>query len=148
MCKLFSGRDNIKHGNLNQTERKTTFELDLSKNKLLLRFSKLSQLLHLQIDKPSQWFEQISRISIVGHSIGEQDYSYFFSILDRNIDFISIHCLWYEYNEGANNKESMKEALFEMLTSYEKYSNKRILHKMIFESRIKFKEVFIPKLFE
>ncbi len=138
----------IKGGLLHDTERKTTFEINLNKNKQLLRFSKISQLLNLQVDKESSQFNKISILTIVGHSIGEQDYSYYFSILDRNVDHIMIICLWYEYNEGGNNnKESLKDALFEMLTNYEKFSNKRVLHKMIFEGRIKFKEVFIPKLF-
>jgi len=137
---------NIKGGALEKDERKTTFELSLTKNKPLLKFSKISQLLHLQVDKTAHPLNKITQLSIVGHSIGEQDYSYYFSILDRNVDYIQINCLWYEFNEGGNNKEFMKEALFEMLTGYEKYSNQRILHKMIFEGRIKFKEVCIPKI--
>ena len=137
---------NIKGGALEKDERKTTFELGLTKNKQLLQFSKISQLLHLQVDKISHPLNKISQLSIVGHSIGEQDYSYYFSILDRNVDNIEIICLWYEFIDGGSNKEFMKIALFEMLTAYERYANQRILHKMIFESRIKFKEVFIPKI--
>lgn len=137
---------NIRGGEFQKDERKTGFELSLIKNKELLKFSKISQLLHLQVDKVSHPLTKITELSIVGHSIGEQDYSYYFSILDRNVDNIQLNCFWYEFNEGGNNKESMKDALFEMLTEYEKYSNQRILHKMIFEGRIKFKEVFIPKI--
>ena len=138
---------NIRGGEFQKDERKTTFEINLHKNKELLKFSKISQLLHLQVDKKSNPLGKTDTLSIIGHSIGEQDYSYYFSILDRNVDFLQINCLWYEYNEVGNNKESMKDALFEMLTSYEKYSNQRILHKMIFEGRIKFEEVFIPRIF-
>lgn len=137
---------NIKGGTLEKDERKTTFELGLTKSKQLLKFSKISQLLHLQVHKDSHPLNKITQLSIVGHSIGEQDYSYYFSILDRNVDHIQINCLWYGFNEGGNNKEFMKNALFEMLTGYERYSNQRILHKMIFEGRIKFKEVFIPQI--
>ncbi|MBK6381692.1 MAG: hypothetical protein IPF72_19345 [Chitinophagaceae bacterium] len=137
---------NIRGGEFQKHERKTAFELNLTKNKDLLKFSKISQLLHLQVDKISHTLNKITQLSIVGHSIGEQDYSYYFSILDRNVDHIQLNCLWYQFNEGGNNKESLKDALFEMLTEYEKYSNQRILHKMIFEGRIKFKEVFIPRI--
>ncbi len=137
---------NIKGGEFQKDERKTTFELSLNKNKELLKFSKISQLLHLQVDKISHPLNKITQLSIVGHSMGEQDYSYYFSILDRNVDNIQLNCFWYEFNEGGNNKESMKDALFEMLTEYEKYSNQRILHKMIFEGRIKFKKTFIPQI--
>ncbi|HRI24771.1 MAG TPA: AbiH family protein, partial [Ferruginibacter sp.] len=146
--KIVFGLDmNIKGGEFQTDERKTKFEISLHKNKQLLKFSKISQLLHLQVDKTSVPLNIISTLSIIGHGIGEQDYSYFFSILDRNADSIQINCFWYKFNEEGDNKESTKEALFEMLTSYEKYSNQRILHKMIFEGRIKFKEVFIPNIY-
>jgi Bacteriophage abortive infection AbiH len=137
---------NLKNSELNRDERKTVFEINLYKNKRLLKFSKLHQLLHLQVDKDKNKLGVVNSITIVGHSIGEQDYSYYFSILERNIDNIEIICLWYEFNEGGNNKESLKEDLLEMLFSFEKYSNKRILHKMIFEGRIKFRKTFIPQI--
>lgn len=145
--KIVFGFDvNLKNSDLHKEQRKTVFEINLSKNKSLLKFSKLHQLLHLQVDKEQNNIGKVGSMTIVGHSIGEQDYSYYFSILDRNIDNIEIICLWYEFNEGGDNNESLKEALLEMLFNYEKYSNQRILHKMIFEGRIKFRKIFIPQI--
>ena len=137
---------NVKDGELDMHERKTKFEIALSKNKKLLRFSKISQLLNLQIDKPSNTIGVITSLYIVGHSISEQDYGYYFSILDRSVDQIVIKCWWYKYNNGGDNKQATKESLFEMLNSYERYSNRKILHAMIFEGRIKFNEVYLPRL--
>ena len=143
---------NIKNGVFDKDERKSSFEIELSKNKSLSRFSKVSQLFELQIDKPPFINRGLIReLAIVGHSIGEQDYSYYFSLLDRKydgnecVDFISIVGLWYTFGD-KDNKEEMKESLFEMLTQYERYANKKVLHRMIFEGRIKFKEAFIPEL--
>lgn len=145
--KIVFGLDvNLRNSELHTDERKTTFEIKLSRSKSLLRFSKLHQLLHLQVDKGKNNLGKVFSLTIIGHSIGEQDYSYYFSILDRNIENIEIVCLWYKYNEVGNNKESSIESLFEMITSYERYCNQRIIHKMIFEGRIKFKEVYIPRI--
>ncbi len=138
----------IKNGLFKEPGIKTDFENKLHKNILLRNFLKISQLLQLQVEKEHNSFNTIGWLSIIGHSIGEQDYSYYFSILDRNVETIKITCYWYEFNEGGNNKDSLKNAVFEMLTAYERYSNKRVLHKMIFEARIKFKEIYIPRIIE
>ena len=143
---------NIKNGVFDKDERKTSFEIALSKNKSLNRFSKVNQLFELQVDKQPYINRGLIReLSIVGHSIGEQDYSYYFSLLDRKfesyycVDLVTIIGLWYTFGDN-NNKDEMKESLFEMLTHYERYANKKVLHRMIFEGRIKFKEVYIPQL--
>lgn len=122
----------------------------------LSKFTKISQLLTLQKSKRENLLiNNIEKIVIVGHSIGVQDYSYYFSLIADNEKNIRIDCLWYEFNINdeihekeierntnnmprKNNEQSMQNSLFEMLQQYERYAKKRILHRMIFEGRIKF----------
>ncbi len=130
------------------SEGKSQLEIDLLKDKDLVKYSKIQQLLELQKDKPEFNIGIVDKLSILGHSIGEQDYNYFFSIMDNNIDRIKLEYLWYRYNDNQefDNRQSGQEALFNMINAYEKYANKRVFHKMIFEGRIKFREVPIPKI--
>jgi len=145
-------------GKLSELEEK------IFNDRWLSKFTKISQLLTLQKNKQGNTLiSDIDKVVIIGHSIGVQDYSYYFSLIDQNENQIRIDCLWYDFNENkqnderklqedyseivrSNNELSMQNALFEMLQQYERYAKKRILHRMIFEGRIKFIKIEIPTL--
>lgn len=125
---------------------------EILNNPILSKFTKVQQLLHLQKKKA---FNKITKpvgiIKIIGHSIGVEDYSYFFSLIDSNPDEVSFICAWYKFLPDENgvvldNEIPTQESLFEMLRAYEVHANRRVLHAMIFEGRIKFIEYDVPFL--
>jgi len=128
---------------------KSSEEIRLLSDEVYVKYSKVYQLLALQKEKDIYKIGKADKLTILGHSLGVQDYSYFFSIFDRSIDVIEIEYICYHYsNNKGENKLSGQDALFKLLNSYEKISRKRVLHKMIFEGRIKFREAYLPQIFE
>lgn len=97
--------------------------------------------------------ENIESVSIIGHSISEQDYNYFFTLLESNPKMI-LEYLYYSWHKPDENNELKKKSnkedglkqMFNMLEHYEKYSGKNISYTMNFEGRIKFKEIKVPNI--
>jgi len=106
-------------------------------------FSKQYQLLELNRAKPTIHIGKINKIKILGHSIGKQDYQYFFTLFDQNKDTVEIEAYWYVYmfdDMAIDNYLATKDSLFHMLREYEDRNNTKIIDRMFFERRIRFVE--------
>lgn len=73
-------------------------------------------------------------VAVFGHSISESDYSYFFNILDKNLEepdfkFELIHYAFDEYSE-RNNKYNLYKSFVKMLRAYEIHTGKRCMEKL------------------
>lgn len=87
----------------------------------------------------------ITKIGILGHGIGEADYNYFETLAD--FETVTIEVYWYYYRDElgnktkTNNKEALNKAVINMVHEMETRFKKMLLHKMIIEQRIVFKEL-------
>lgn len=101
--------------------------------------------------------KNINRITFFGHSLGEQDYSYFQSIFDffelYSSDVVLIFC-YMEYDADNKTKEieRVTNRVFNLINRYgETLTNKdhgnNLLNKLLLEGRIVFKEIDSDKVF-
>lgn len=153
------------HGNkLSENGRKIVFGYDdgLTKDPITFKplvkqnsktYSKTSQLLELATYNSENGIRtfrlpeksSIAKIGILGHGIGEADYNYFETLAD--FDKVIIEVYWYYYRDEdgnktkSNNKEALNKAVINMVHEMETRYKKVLLHKMIIEQRIIFKEL-------
>ena len=96
----------------------------------------------------------ISDIVIYGHSLGEQDYPYFFDILDRcffldekcEVKLYLCYSIWENSRECEKALEAYRMNATKMLNSYERYKNPNIgrntiITKLKMNNRLKFVEI-------
>lgn len=79
-------------------------------------------------------------VSVIGHSISESDYSYFFNILDKNLDNsdFKIELLYYKYKSNGKtvtNEYNLLKSSVQMLRAYEVYSGKECMN-MLYEGKL------------
>ena len=111
------------------------------------------KLAHVAIDEKNiNLFEKsVNRIVFYGHSLGEQDYSYFQSLFDfydiYSSDMILEFC-YSEYKANSNAYEVDKQTtrVFNLINKYgstlnNKDHGKNLLHKMLLENRIVFRKI-------
>lgn len=120
-----------------------------------IRFTKVYKRLKLSSREELQQFvlrKNINRITFFGHSLGEQDYSYFQSVFDYinlyESEVILVFC-YTEYNKEDSVKEvdRLSERVFKLINRYgETLSNKdhgnNLLNKLLLEGRLVFREIF------
>ena len=101
--------------------------------------------------------QQLNRITFFGHSLGEQDYSYFQSVFDYinlyESDVVLIFC-YTEYDKEAPIKEidRLTQRVFKLINRYgETLTNKdhgnNLLNKLLLEGRLVFKELDPEEIF-
>lgn len=91
--------------------------------------------------------KDIEYIGILGHSIGKADYNYFRTLCD--FSKVKIEVFWYEYEVTTengevkvdNNRDSLFNNVIKMIHEMERRTQTEILHKMLIEQRIVFREV-------
>lgn len=112
-------------------------------------YTKMFQLLELNGTRNYSFnSSQIESITILGHSLSQQDYNYFFSILDNNNN-IKINLCYYPYkvsNGWKNNRVDSLQNMYKLLEAYEEYSKKNVAYTLNFEGRISLRKVKIPDL--
>ncbi len=104
--------------------------------------TKMYQVLKLSEKRNSKKIEKANSLTILGHSIGKQDFEYMHTIIQTNPSDIKINVIWSEYfnKEGVlqNNLNSLTKAVYEMLGMYEDLYGDITFHRMILENRIHF----------
>lgn len=121
-------------------------------------FTKTSRKMFLYTEKNNKKInnvldKHIDRIVFYGHSLNEQDYSYFQSIFDfyniynSNIDLVFYYSLYPEKPE-KEIKSDVATSVTKLIEKYgdtfdNKHHGKNLLHKLLLEGRIKIKEISI-----
>lgn len=116
------------------------------------KYSKTSQLLSLathnseygvNIELPRT--KEIAKIGVLGHGLGEADYNYFETL--ANFETVIIEVFWYKFRDketgkktDENNKQALMDSLVNMIHEMEERKGEVILHKMLIEQRIIFRE--------
>ncbi len=119
------------------------------------KYSKTHQLLTLATSVNSKLEEQVKipekykipTLGVLGHSIGQADYNYFETLCD--FDDIILEIFWYsfEYQDKtgkrvrSDNKQESIDAVINMIHEMEKRQKKTLLHRMLIEQRIVFKQL-------
>ncbi len=125
-----------------------------------IRFTKVYKRLKLSSKEELQQFvltEDINRITFFGHSLGEQDYSYFQSAFDYinlyESEVVLVFC-YSEYDKEGLVKEvdRLTERVFKLINRYgETLTNKdhgnNLLNKLLLEGRLVFREIFPEDIF-
>ena len=100
-------------------------------------------------DLPRVLDDEIKIISVYGHSLSEQDYSYFQSIFDYYHIYDSETVLEFCYTEHEGNSKELdlvSGRVFKLINEYgETLSNKNhgknLLHKLLLENRLRIREI-------
>lgn len=146
------------HGNYEEDEKnrnqsKIIFGIDSSgihSNHPFYPFTKTSRVFSLRIkEKNSKDLirKDIDMITIYGHSLNEQDYSYFFSIFDYvDIENKVIFVLKYSLFSGCsdNYEDILKDSLIKLISSYaEQFNkpNKNLVHRLLLENRVRVERI-------
>lgn len=125
-----------------------------------MRFSKVYKRLRFSSKEELQQFvlrKNINRITFFGHSLGEQDYSYFQSMFDYinlyESDVVLVFCFT-EYDKESPIKEidRLNQRVFKLVNRYgETLSNKdhgnNLLNKLLLEGRLVFRELDPEEIF-
>lgn len=132
-----------------------TYEYEYD-NKEFYKMSKTYQLLQLSLIYQNEKRDSniiipkrdnIKYIGVLGHSISEADYNYFYTLCD--FDKVVIEVFWYKYSitntngesENKDNQLALMENLISMIHEMERQTQKKILHRMLIEQRIIFREL-------
>lgn len=111
-------------------------------NEYHYKLTKIYQVLKLSKTRNVLKIKRANSLTILGHSIGKQDFEYFHSIINTNPEEIELNIIWSTYKNAngiyTNNLESLTEAVYEMLESYKNLYKDITVHRMILENRIKF----------
>ena len=124
------------------------------------RFTKVYKRLKYSSKEELQQFvlrKDINRITFFGHSLGEQDYSYFQSVFDYinlyESEVVLIFC-YTEYDKEAQVKEidRLTQRVFKLINRYgETLTNKdhgnNLLNKLLLEGRLVFRELDPEEIF-
>lgn len=114
----------------------------INQKELHYKFTKFYQLLNLSGTRQTMKIKSVTSLTILGNSIGRQDFEYFHTIINTNPQEIELNIIWstFKNNKGekANNLEQLTEAVYEMLESYKDLYQDITVHRMILENRIKF----------
>ncbi len=106
------------------------------------KLTKIYQVLKLSTKRKTKSVDTVQSLTILGHSIGKQDFEYMHTIIKTNPEKIILNivwCSWYnEKDEHCDNQEELTEAVYEMLSKYEEIYGDITVHRMILENRIKF----------
>lgn len=125
-----------------------------------IRFTKVYKRLKYSSKEELQQFvlrKNINRITFFGHSLGEQDYSYFQSVFDYINLYESVVVLIFcytEYDKEAPIKEidRLTQRVFKLINRYgETLTNKdhgnNLLNKLLLEGRLVFRELDPEEIF-
>lgn len=124
--------------------------VDLTKVKNAKQISKTYRVLDLKKDVKLDVLPSIPKeIVFFGHSLNEQDYSYFQSIFDHvNLYSSNVRLTFYYSDYEKNGKEfyRQKERVIKLIETYgktldNKDHGRNLLHKLLIEERIVFKEI-------
>lgn len=106
------------------------------------KLTKFYQVLKLSQTRETSNLENVNSLTVLGHSIGKQDFEYFHTIINSNPNEIRLNIIWSTFKnkkgEWVNNLESLTNAVYEMLESYKDLYQDITVHRMILENRIKF----------
>ncbi len=109
-----------------------------------VRYTKVDQLIELYKDNNdlSNIFNiKYDRLGIYGLSMGEADYSYYTTIILKNIKNIKITVYYIDGDESKgefNNKYELREAFYHLIKHIEKVSGEQLYHNMVISGRIEF----------
>lgn len=128
--------------------------LDIGENKKFTKtFRKIG--LNCEQNKFEKVLEEgIDKIIFYGHSLGEQDYSYFQSIFDfydlYNNSNIVLEFCYSEYDKNKSERDVLIERIYKLLNLYgntldNKEHGKNLLHKLLLENRIKLNKIVMPE---
>lgn len=99
------------------------------------KLTKIYQVLELGDSRNSEILGKVNSLTILGHSIGKQDFEYMHTIIMTNPKEIVLNIL---YSSKVGNRAELTDAVYEMLGKYEELHGDVTIHKMILENRIKF----------
>ncbi len=115
------------------------------------KLTKMYQLMRLDHTNELTTLNEVTSLTLLGHSIGNQDYEYVHSIINTNPKKIVLNIIWSDWiyrlddkeNEKttivkSDNREALADALYDMLAKYEALYGNLSFHKMILENRIRF----------
>lgn len=109
-----------------------------------VRYTKVDQLIELYKDNNDLnniFNKKYDRLGIYGLSMGEADYSYYTTIILKNIENIKITVYYIDGDESKdefNNKYELREAFYHLIKHIEKVSGKQLYHNMVISGRIEF----------
>lgn len=106
------------------------------------KLTKMFQVMKIVGDKPQHSFNKVNSLTLLGHSIGGQDYEYIHSIIRTNPSNIKLNIIWTNWvddnGQPRDNLEELTSGLYKMLGKYEQLHDDLSLHKMLLENRISF----------
>lgn len=124
--------------NINEKSKTNTNIISTVDDEEFYEITKLYQTIKISSNEDTFSVGKVDSITIIGHSIGKQDFEYYHSLIKTNAQDIKINVIW---SEGMNNLNDLTKNLYDMLKSYENLYGEIAIHKMIIENRISFKKI-------
>ncbi len=99
--------------------------------------TKMHQMLSVTSTRDEQSIGFVNSITFMGHSIDEQDFEYFHTLIRSNSENVVINVIYFTIGDN-DNKQELMDSLYKMLNAYERIYGVINTTKMMMENRINF----------